>query len=312
MKKYRILIVEDDPDSAFVLKKILLLSGYDAVCSEKTGKSVIDYVNNSHPDLVLMDVNFKGCMDGVSMAQLIRSQADVPILYLTAHSDDETVNRAKQTTPFAYILKPFREKDVLITIEMALFKADADRQIRAAQFRMSATLDSIQDSVLVVDQQGLLTYLNRAATQLAHLTLPNWKGKPIEQLLNLKEARTGGGWTLCLDKKNNDFIHPYHVTLSLDNGAEKVFKVSVTTLHSQKSEIEGYVVVLSDVTDQYKAEAVNRHLAAAIESLEDAVLITNADFCVSSPKIVYANAAFEKMTGCSLSETIGTRLSRAK
>jgi two-component system, cell cycle sensor histidine kinase and response regulator CckA len=183
----RILIVEDDANSAFILRKILLRTDYTIAGVTASGEQALAMVRAAPPDLILMDINIQGAMDGVETATLIVREHDVPIIYLTAYSDDATIERARRTAPFAYLLKPYREKEVLITIQMALYKARLDALLKTNRQRLAATLGALDDCVLSTDNEGRVNYLNPAAEQTLGTTGLGALGQPLAHLLNLRE-----------------------------------------------------------------------------------------------------------------------------
>lgn len=128
MKSTRILVVEDEAIVAMVIKKRLMNLGYSVSGVAATGKDAITKVEGTFPDLVLMDIMLKGDMDGIEAADEIRKRFSIPVVYLTAHSDENTLERAKQTEPYGYILKPFTERDLSSNIEIAIHKNLKEKQ----------------------------------------------------------------------------------------------------------------------------------------------------------------------------------------
>ncbi len=122
MDNPKILVVEDENVVALELKKRLKKLAYQVSSVASSGKEAISKAEGFLPDLVIMDIRLKGDMDGIQAAQIIREKLNIPVLYLTAHSDDETLKRAKQTEPYGYILKPFEEDELRTAIEIALYK----------------------------------------------------------------------------------------------------------------------------------------------------------------------------------------------
>ena len=122
MPDKRILIVEDEAISVMTLEDSLHEMGYSVVGSAANAEDAIQMVEEFKPDLVLMDIHIQGDMDGIATAELINSRFHIPIIYLTAHSDDKTIERATKTMPYGYLIKPFRMKEMYSTIEIALYK----------------------------------------------------------------------------------------------------------------------------------------------------------------------------------------------
>jgi two-component system cell cycle sensor histidine kinase/response regulator CckA len=129
MPNVRILIVEDDLIVAQSIEIHLKSLGYEVPAIVTTGQEAIHQAGEIRPNLVLMDIKLPGEMDGVEAAAEIRSNYDIPVIYLTAYADEKTLARAKITGPFGYILKPFGGKELHSTIEMALYKHRAERQV---------------------------------------------------------------------------------------------------------------------------------------------------------------------------------------
>jgi signal transduction histidine kinase len=122
MKNDEILIVEDDILAATIIKKMLYKRNYKVSKIVGTSYEAIDYVNITQPDLILMDIFLKDEVDGITAAQKIREKFDIPIIYLTSDSSDETIQRAKITEPFGYLLKPVDEKTLITNVELTLQK----------------------------------------------------------------------------------------------------------------------------------------------------------------------------------------------
>lgn len=124
----RILVVEDEHIVAMGIKKMLKSLGYTVTGVASSGEDAISKAESTFPDVVLMDIMLKGDMDGVEAAREIRERFDVPVVYLTAYSDNKILERAKRTEPFGYIVKPFEEKDLYGSIEVALHRHRKEKE----------------------------------------------------------------------------------------------------------------------------------------------------------------------------------------
>jgi len=125
-----VLIVEDEEIVAQDLANTLARLGYTVIGSTAKGEEALVLVREQHPDVVLMDIRLAGAMDGVETAERLRRENDAAVIYLTAHSDRTTLDRAKRTEPFGYILKPFEKRQLETHIEMALYNRQAKRKLR--------------------------------------------------------------------------------------------------------------------------------------------------------------------------------------
>ena len=131
----RIAVVEDEIIIAADIRSILVKEGYDVVAIIHSGDEAIELLPGLKPDLVLMDIILGGNVDGIEASLSIRSSIDVPIVFLTAHSDQKTLDRAKQTGPYGYILKPVNRNEIISTIETVLYRHDLERRLRERERR---------------------------------------------------------------------------------------------------------------------------------------------------------------------------------
>ena len=129
MDNINILIVEDEVIVAKDIELTLANLGYSVSGSVSSGKDAIDHVKNHRPDLVLMDIMLEGKLDGIETANIIHQQFSVPVIFLTAYSNENTLERAKTAKPYGYILKPFQETDLYTSIEIAIYKYNIERKL---------------------------------------------------------------------------------------------------------------------------------------------------------------------------------------
>ena len=176
----RVFIVEDEVLVARDIKGRLEKLGYQVIGTAARGEDAVTRVLSERPDLILMDINLKGDMDGIEAADRIRAEADLPIIFCTAYSNDETLARAKVTVPYGYVLKPFDNRELEITIEIALHKHQMEVALKEAGIRLEATLQNLDDGVLTVDQAGVVLLANPMAIQLL--------GIPKDVLMGLNAA----------------------------------------------------------------------------------------------------------------------------
>ena len=147
MAKANIMIVEDEAIVGEELKISLEDMGYAVTSIVKSGEQTIEKADQERPDLILMDIKLKGQMDGIEAADLIRSRLDIPVIFLTAYADDDKIERAKLTMPFGYILKPFQDRDLEVTIEIALYTAKIDAERKQMQDELAKHRDHLEELV---------------------------------------------------------------------------------------------------------------------------------------------------------------------
>ena len=170
MSSPRILIVEDETIVARDIGEQLGLLGYEPVGFCIRGEEVLAKAELVHPDLVLMDINLAGEMDGIEAARLIRDHLGLPVVFLTAFAERDTFDRAIGADPFGYVLKPFTERELRTVIDIALFKHESVRKEREAREFLETIIQTAQDSYLLTDAQGRILSVNAACEVLTGYT----------------------------------------------------------------------------------------------------------------------------------------------
>src|SRR5262249_45442757 len=185
MTPSRILIVEDDRIVARDIQEQLSRMGHTVVGITPRGDDVLPLTLQLQPNLVLMDIRLEGEIDGIDAAQQIRERCRIPIIYLTAYADDETLRRAGITEPFGYLLKPFEDSQLRTTIEMALYKHAAERKLRESERRYAVTLSSIGDAVIATDEELRVTFMNPVAEALTGWSRRDAVGRSLSEVFRI-------------------------------------------------------------------------------------------------------------------------------
>lgn len=151
MTKVKILVVEDENIVAKDIQNSLKKLGYLVPTTVSSAEKAIEEIEENRPDLVLMDIMLKGHMSGIDAANIIKERFGIPLIFLTAYADDNTLNKAKITEPYGYIIKPFKEKELQTTIEMALYKHEKDAGIRTERDLYHSIIENrdSKDSIFV-------------------------------------------------------------------------------------------------------------------------------------------------------------------
>jgi len=191
MDNIKILIVEDEAIVAADLSNKLIQLGYRVAGIAGNGADAVEMATRLEPELVLMDIKLKGDMDGIEATHILQDSCNFPVIYLTAYSDLATLERAKITGPFGYILKPFEERELVIQIELALYKHKAEIKLRAQQELLQAILNSIADAVISVDLQENISFINPAAESLSGWSTKEANGKPLSRVFSAINEQTG-------------------------------------------------------------------------------------------------------------------------
>jgi PAS domain S-box-containing protein len=268
MTTARILIVEDESIVALDIKSRLLSLGYDVLGIAPSGEQAVQKAAATCPDLVLMDIKLKGEMDGIEAAEQIHARFNIPVVYLTAFADDATLQRAKVAEPFGYIIKPFEERELHTTIEMALYKSRMERKLRESERWLAATLASIGDAVIATDAHGRIQFMNPVAEALTGWKQEEAVGMDVTQVRHvvgenpdtldehpvLQVLRTGASVEM-----------PEGTKLVARDGKQIPIDDSVAPIRNGGESVTGTVMVFRDVTERLRAAEVLRRYAFELE-----------------------------------------------
>lgn len=191
LQKPKILVVEDEIIVAVNLGQKLKKLGYELVGITSSGEEAIQKAEENHPDLVLMDINIEGNLDGIETAEVLRNRFHTPVIYLTAYADENTLDRAKKTQPLGYIVKPFESDQLRSSIEVALYKNEIEQRSKQTEEKLKGALDQLGAGIVTTDENGLLLFMNPAAEKLTGCKYDEYLGKPIQEVLHFKNGNGG-------------------------------------------------------------------------------------------------------------------------
>ena len=251
----KLLVVEDEAIVAKDIQIRLRNLGYEVVAVASSGEGAIQKAAETHPDLVLMDIILKGEMDGIEAAEEIISRYDIPVVYLTAHTDEKTLQRAKITEPLGYILKPFGEKDLYGTIEISLHRHKMDKKLKESEEFSSSLMRASPNPIVVINPDTSVQYVNPALEELTGFSSSElvgtkppylwWTEETRERTKkDLKEAMVSGAQKLeeLFQKKNGE-----------------LFWVEITSTSIRiNDEFRYYLANWVDITQHKQAEEVLR------------------------------------------------------
>ncbi|MBI4876119.1 MAG: response regulator [Acidobacteria bacterium] len=187
----RILIVEDEKIVAADIEECLTEAGYTVRGAAASGLEALKRIVETDPDLVLMDIKLKGPLDGVDVAEAICMHLDIPVVYLTAYADGETLERAKRTGPAGYVLKPFDGRRLRTAVELALCRSRDENHERRRQRRLADALRSLADAVILAETTGAVVFLNPAAERLTGWPQSEACGRYVEEVFVTLHRDTG-------------------------------------------------------------------------------------------------------------------------
>lgn len=186
----RIMVVEDEGLIAADLARRIERLGYPVPFIARSGEEALERARSTPPDLVLMDIRLKGEMDGVATAAELRSKMRIPVVYLTAHADQETIERAKFTEPLGYILKPISDGDLRSGIQTAIYKATMERRLRTGAAWLATTLRSVGEGIVATNSDGDVAFMNPSAERLTGWSAAEAQGRQLMDVLQLDDETT--------------------------------------------------------------------------------------------------------------------------
>jgi PAS domain S-box-containing protein len=179
----RVLIVEDERVVATHVERSLSDAGYTVTGIAASAAEAASLVDDQRPDVALVDIRLRGKSEGFEIAERLRHERDVPVVYMTAHTDDDTLQRAAHTGAYGYVVKPFTIGEVKSALQVALFKHRLDQRLAERERWFSTTLRAIVDGVVACDADQRVTFLNAAAERMLGCTEAAARGRPTAELL---------------------------------------------------------------------------------------------------------------------------------
>lgn len=309
-----ILIVEDEAIVGADLAGKLRRLGFEVAGIAVDGEEAVALALRLRPHLVLMDIKLEGSMDGIDAAQAIRRRYDVPVIYLTAHSDAATLARAKPTGPFGFILKPFEERELATQIELALYKHQADRQLHEQREWLRVTLTSIGDAVIATDAAGRITFINPVTESLTGWKAGEAMGRPVSEVFRVIDEWTGQPAEDPVARvlgEGNTVALANHTALVTRDGRTVPIEDSAAPIRDAAGEVIGAVLVFHDVTERRRSEEALRKSTEELEkrTLElNAILSSVQDYLfIFDPggRFVFANKMLLDLWGLPADQVIG-------
>lgn len=247
MPQEKILIVEDEKIIAHDLRMRLEKANYQVLAECGDYSEVKALLKKDIPDLVLMDIVLEGEKDGIGISVELLQEYGVPTIFLTAYADEETLERAKSAQPLGYIVKPFKDRDLYTTIEIGLYKAKVDRQLRDHDRWLSATLQGIVDAVVAIDKNKKIHYVNPTALKLLGKSEKEILGEYLADVFHIVDEDTYMPVRLFEIIQDNVQFNFNRVLLQIIDGTFYYVEGTLTRVEISDPPI-GWVLVFRDVS----------------------------------------------------------------
>ncbi len=255
MDNERILIVEDEKIIALDLQRRLERFGYVICDTSADGEDAVVKARQHRPDIILMDIMLAGAVDGIDAAKIIKRELQLPVIFLTAYADERTLERAKEAEPFGYILKPFKERELYTTIDIALYKYRVDRNLKRQERLFSAILHSVNDAIVAIDTNSRILFLNPIAAQMSGWPEADAQNKTVQQVLSLIESRNLSPILPEILPTGEQPSFFRDAIMKGRHGQTYIVDGSITKIHQAENETEGYVIAIRDISEIKKMSA---------------------------------------------------------
>jgi PAS domain S-box-containing protein len=250
-----VLVVEDERVVAKDLQRTLTNLGYEVPVTVATADDAIRAAAERTPDLVLMDIRIKGARDGIETAEILKSKFDVPVVYLTAYADQQTVARAKLTEPHAYLLKPVKVDELRTAVEIAIYKHEMERRHHERERWFATTLRSIGDAVISTDAEGCITLMNPMAETMTGFRTSEVRGKRLGEIMKLIDETTQEVVEdpVAQVLRAGKVLHVRGAIVAR-SGEQRIIADSAAPILDENGKLLGVVVVFRDVSESRRLQ----------------------------------------------------------
>jgi len=253
--KAEILVVEDEGIVAQDIQNTLEKSGYAVSGVAASGEAALVKAEETWPDLVLMDIVLKGDMDGIETARIIHDRFDIPVIYLTAYAHENTLQRAKITDPFGYIVKPFEERELSTAIEIAIHKHHAERRLRDSERHFRSLIENASDLITILDCDGIIRYASPSYQRVLGCQPSELIGQSALEFVHPDDQSEVK--EIFIKAAENHTIQSVEFRCRHKGGSWRCFEAT-TNNRLDDSVVAGIVVNSRDVTERKLAEEAER------------------------------------------------------
>lgn len=259
----KLMIVEDEAVIALRLQQRLTEMGYDVVGVAYSGEEAVEKAKSLTPELILMDIMIPGIFDGIAAAEIIKTEFDIPVVFLTAFSEDKILKRARKAEPYGYILKPYQNREIKAAIEVALYKKEADKALKKSEERYRALAENSKVGFWQTTLDGYTIYINPAMCRMLEIEDPEeLHGKTYHSFYDAKNLKIV---KRELAKREKGLSSTYEVELTGIKGTKCNVMICGAPLFYSTDKIHSAIGTFTDITELKITEKL---LMKALDNLE--------------------------------------------
>lgn len=248
MNTTKILIVEDESIIALDIKSILTRLGYAVTGIVITGQECLREISKNRPDLILMDIKLKGSMDGIETANIVLKEFGIPVVFITAHSDKSSLQRAKVTEPYGYIVKPVSERELYTTIETSIYRHTIDKKLKESEIKYRTLFEQSRDAIFLSDIDGNIANVNQSLLNLFGIDADVIAKKKISDFF-LNPEEWSRFWT---DLLSRGYVVDHNAVLAKEDGTQIQVLITSTVIHSDYN-LNGIQGIIRDDSERINA-----------------------------------------------------------
>lgn len=296
----KVFIIEDEAITALDIKKTLEKLNYEVVGIKDRGEEALKVIDKANPDIVVMDISLKGELDGIETARLLNIQRRIPVVYLTGHYDDDTIERSRATNPYGFLLKPLNDRDLNSCLRMAFFRFESENKLRECEEQLvelkknnEVLFNSISAAAFIISSEGIITSVNDGSKD---------KKFPAVHFVNADirkvfAGRTGNKFSLLIEDtlktgKVNSFEHIIKI-------GENKFRYETRFVKYSESEV---LAVFSDITSGTDFEKALKGSELKYKNLVENSPLAITRLLIKSNRYEFVNDEFVKQSGYTLEE----------
>lgn len=298
MTTSRILLVEDETLVALSVQRTLQNWGYEVPVVIAYGEDALQKTAEFQPDLILMDINLAGVLDGIAAAEQILARHDIPIIYLTAYADPCTLERTKTTSPYGYLLKPFNDRELQATIEATLHRHQIEKALRKSEKNFRILVNALPLPVCIFRLSGELMYMNQAVEQLLGYTREELAAIDPRLLIPPSSRQVVAEKVAGIFHEQHTFT-PFDIQLLTKEGKERHFFVNIRLVHFDGN--PSILVSAFDYTWRRQAEEALKEAEIRYHTLVEQIPAVSyvTEITAGTPKTlgVYVSEQIERLMG---------------